>query len=111
MATKALGDLAEERGNGSEVVDPVACRPAAAGARRVELGKYLADLGESRVVVVVARNVPEPLDDLGPNGLGVGDRLPAVVPKVVVGPFGPGDSYEPEAIGQGPLARQGCQCR
>ncbi len=107
MATEPQGDLPEERRDGGEVVDPVAGRSAACTLGRVELGERLGHLREGGVVVVVARHVAEPPHELGPDGLCVGHGLDAVVPEFVVGPCGPGDADQTEAVGERSLTCQG----
>ncbi len=92
VAGEAARYLAEKRGNGGEVKDPVPGRPPSRFVGAVEHGQHLGHLFEGGVVVVVARHVAEPLDELGPDRLRVGHSLETVVPELVVGPLGPRDT-------------------
>ena len=104
-AGEATCHLPEQRRDGGEVEDAVAAR-ATAFVGGVELGHDLRDPREGGIVVVVADHIPEALRQLGPGRFGVGDGRETVIAELVVGPRGPRDPDEAEALGQGPLARQ-----
>ena len=110
VAGQATGHLPEKRRDGGQVVDPVA-RRAPAPFCLVELGEDLGDLLERGVVVVVPAHVAELLDEVSPGGLGVGDRLEAALAELVIGPLGPGDTDEDEAVRERAVARQRRQGR